>query len=406
MAPSAEVLAQQYAIQSAAADWFRGHVGQRWAAAYLDKRGLTESATEAHAGYAPSRPGQWTLLLDHLRGLGYADAAIETAGLATRSRRGQLIDRFRDRVVLPVLDEANRPIGFVGRKPGGDTNPDNPKYLNPTSTPLYEKSRVLYGLDAAAIAKLADGARAIIVEGPMDRLAIQLAAPDLVPVATCGTALTDAHLDLLAAHTSLDRVILGFDADSAGRKAALAAGRKLASRGVAAPDVEMFTAPAGTDPADIVASAGAERLAAALADPERHSTMFDLLVDERLDHFDWSTEGTPLRELPVAPHAAYDVTRFVAETIRERVTWPVEGFIDPAQIQRQLAHIADRTGVSLRELNAYMVSVVFPDDEEFEISEPVAADLDDGQVAAPDLRAMIDDDADLAHDVDDGRDSF
>lgn len=400
--PSTEVLAQQYAIQSAAADWFRGHVEQRWAAAYLDKRGLTESATAARAGYAPSRPGQWTLLLDHLRGLGYDDDAIETAGLATRSRRGDLIDRFRDRVVLPVLDNADRPIGFVGRKPAGDTNPDNPKYLNPTSTPLYEKSRVLYGLDAAAIAKLAAGARAIIVEGPMDRLAIQLAAPDLVPVATCGTALTEAHLDLLAAHTSLDRVILGFDADPAGRKAALAAGRKLASRGVPAPDVEMFTAPAGSDPADIVASAGAERLAAALADPERHGTLFDLLVDERLDHYDWSTQGTPLRELPIAAHAAYDVTRFVAETVRERVTWPTDGFIDPAQIQRQLAHIADRTGLSLRELNAYMVVVLFPDDEEFELTEPAAAALDNGPGDEPDLRTLIDDDADLAHDIDAG----
>lgn len=397
---TAAVLAQQYAIQSAAADWFRSHVEQRWAAAYLDKRGLTESATAARAGYAPSRPGQWTLLLDHLRGLGYDDTAIETAGLATRSRRGELIDRFRDRIVLPVLDDANRPIGFVGRKPAGDTNPDNPKYLNPTSTPLYEKSRVLYGLDAPAIAKLATGARAIIVEGPMDRLAIQLAAQDLVPLATCGTALTDAHLDLLAAHTSLDRVILGFDADPAGRKAALAAGRKLASRGVAAPDLEMFTAPAGSDPADIVASAGAERLAAALA--ERHGTLFDLLVDEQLDHYDWSTQGTPLRELPIASHAAYDVTRFVAETVRERVTWPTDGFIDPAQIQRQLAHIADRTGVSLRELNAYMVVVLFPDDEEVELTEPAAAALDNGPGDEHDLRTLIDDDADLAHDIDDG----
>ena len=112
---SAAVLAQQYAIQSAAAHWFRSHVEQRWAAAYLDQRGLTEPATTAHAGYAPSRPGQWTLLLDHLRGLGYDDSAIETAGLATRSRRGELIDRFRDRIVLPVLDDTNRPIGFVGR---------------------------------------------------------------------------------------------------------------------------------------------------------------------------------------------------------------------------------------------------------------------------------------------------
>ena len=129
---TAEVLAQQYAI--AAADWFRGRVDQRWAAAYLDKRGLTEPAAAALAGYAPSRPGQWTLLLDHLRALGYEDTAIERAGLVARSRRGELIDRFRDRIVLPVLDDTNRPIGFVGRKPAGDTNPGNPPFSSPPRT--------------------------------------------------------------------------------------------------------------------------------------------------------------------------------------------------------------------------------------------------------------------------------
>jgi len=399
---TAAALAQQYAIQSAAADWFRSHLEQRWAAAYLDKRGLTESATAAHAGYAPSRPGQWTLLLDHLRGLGYDDTAIETAGLATHSRRGELIDRFRDRIVLPVLDDANRPIGFVGRKPAGDTNPDNPKYLNPTNTPLYEKSRVFYGLDADAIAKLADGARAIIVEGPMDRLAIQLAAGDLVPLATCGTALTDAHLDLLAQHTSLDRVILGFDSDPAGRKAAITAGTKLAARGVAAPDIDMFTAPAGTDPADLVATEGAAHLADALANPQQQSTLFDLLVDEQLDRFDWSSTGVALRELPVASHAAYEVTRFVAETIRECVTWPAEGYIDPVQIQRQLAHIAERTGVSPQDLNSYLVAVVFPDDD-YDQAEilALAAEIPSSADGERELWTMRES-ADIEHDLDAG----
>ena len=240
----------------------------------------------------------------------------------------------------------------------------------------------------------------------MDRLAIQLAADhtgmDLVPLATCGTALTDAHLDLLAEHTSLDRVILGFDSDPAGRKAALAAGRKLAGRGVGAPDVDMFTAPAGSDPADTVATAGADRLAAALADPERQGTLFDLLVDERLDHYDWSTEGTPLRQLPVASHAAYDVTRFVAETVRERVTWPAEGYIDPAQIQHQLARIADRTGVSQQDLNAYLVAVVFPDEnyDQIEVPEP-AAERGASADAERDLWAMSES-ADVEHDLDTG----
>ena len=398
---SAEAIAQQYAIQAAAAAWFRANItdetSQRWAAVYLEQRGLTEPAAAAQAGYAPSRPGQWTLLTDHLRGLGYADDAIQTAGLATRSSRGQLIDRFRDRVILPVLDVEDRPIGFLGRKPAGDTNPDNPKYLNPTGTPLYDKSRVLYGLDAAAVAKLEAGAQAIVVEGPMDRLAVQLAAPDLVPVATCGTALTDAHLDLLAEHTSLDRVILGFDADAAGRKAAMAAGKKLANRGVDACDLELFTAPAGADPAAILADAGPAKLAETLSDPARHATLLDLLVDDRLDQYDWSTNGVPLHELPIASHAAYEVTRLVADAVRDRQTWTSE---DTAQIQRQLARIAERTAVPVTELNRYLVDVVFPDeDRDYEpmsvTDAPVPSDVE-GEVDERDLRSEFEE----WHDVD------
>ncbi|MEP7178839.1 MAG: toprim domain-containing protein, partial [Pseudonocardiales bacterium] len=269
-----------------------------------------------------------------------------------------------------------------GRKPAGDTNPDNPKYLNPTSTPLYDKSRVLYGQDAEAIAKLHNGARAIIVEGPMDRLAIQLAADqtgmDLVPVATCGSALTDAHLDLLAQHTALDHVILGFDADAAGRKASIAAGKKLAARGVATPDVELFTAPAGADPADILANDGAELLAATLTDPQHHATLLELLVDDQLDQYDWSSSGFPLRELPIASHAAHQATRLVADTVRERVTW---GPAYAEQIQRQLTRIAERTGIDAAELNNHMIGVAFPDDYDGD----AVAELDRAAAAGIDL---------------------
>jgi DNA primase catalytic core len=360
---SAVRLAEQYAIQSAAADWFRTQLGQRWAPSYLAQRRLTEPAAEALAGYAPSRPGHWTLLLDHLRSRGYSDTAIQTAGLATRSRRGELIDRFRDRIILPVLDEANRPIGFIGRKPAGDTNPDNPKYLNPPRTPLYDKSRVLYGLDAAAIEQLAAGARAIIVEGPTDRLAIRLAAPDLVPLATCGTALTDAHLDLLARHAPLDRVILGFDGDLAGRKATLTAGRKLVARGVAAPDIELFAAPAGADPAAILADDGSDRLAAHLADPHHRGTLLDLLIDQLIDRYD--TDNQPLRDLPISEHAAYQAARLVAEHFRDQITDPA---IMSAHIQRHMTRIVTRTGTPAATLNTYLIDMLIRHDGlEFEL---------------------------------------
>ncbi|WAX58524.1 relaxase domain-containing protein [Jatrophihabitans cynanchi] len=370
---SPRLLAEQYAIQAAAANWFRMQTldpaTQRWSVAYLEQRRLAEAADTARVGYAPSRPGHWTLLVDHLRRLGYSDTAIETAGLATRSRHGQLIDRFRDRVMLPVLDEADRPIGFVGRKPAGDTNPDNPKYLNPTGTPLYDKSRVLYGLDTEAVARLTDGARAIIVEGPMDRLAIQAAIAavrqadpphgglDLVPIATCGTALTDAHLDLLAEHTDLRTVVLGFDPDEAGRKATLAAGHKLTARGVPAAALTVAAPPADADAAAILERHGALDLAATLADPARRDTLLGVLIDDKLDRYDWSSTGTALRDLPIAEHAAYDATRLLADHLREQMLW---GQPDTELMQGQLRHIAVRTGADQQQLNAYLVELVVP----------------------------------------------
>jgi DNA primase catalytic core len=355
---SAAQLAEQYAIQSAAADWFRTQLGQRWAQVYLAQRGLTQPATDALAGYAPSRPGQWTLLVDHLRGLGHTDTTIHTAGLATRSGRGQLIDRFRDRIMFPILDTHDRPIGFIGRKPAGDTNPDNPKYLNPPRTPLYDKSRVLLGLDSHAVRRLHDGGRPIIVEGAMDRLAISAAADDLVPLAPSGVALTGAHLDLIAEHTSLDRVILGFDPHPAGQAATLKAGRMLIDRGVPPSSVQIFTGPPGLDPADLLAAQGAAALADSLRDPQHRDTLLDLLIDQLIDRYD--TDNRPLRDLPIREHAAYQAARLVADTFRNHITDPAAV---TAHIHRHISRIIARTDIDASQLNHYLLNLLIRHDD-------------------------------------------
>jgi DNA primase catalytic core len=386
-------LEEQYVIQSAAADWFHAHLGQRWAAAYLAQRGLADPAAGALAGYAPSRPGQWTLLLDHLRSLGYKDTAIETAGLASRSRRGGLIDRFRDRVVFPILDTQDRPIGFIGRKPAADTNPDNPKYLNPPRTPLYDKSHVLLGLDSAAVRRLHDGARPIIVEGAMDRLAISLAVDDLVPLAPSGVALTTAHLDLLAEHTSLDRIILAFDPDPAGRAAAIKAGRMLIDRGVTPAAVEIFNGPPGADPADILATHGAAALADTLRDPQHRETVLDLLVNQLLDRYDTDTRS--VCELPIHEHAAYEAARLVADHYRDHMTDPA---VMPTHIQRHIARIANRTGTDAAALNSYLIDMLIPTDEVDVMTQPDhPADVDAASHDA--FAADYDRDYDPDHDV-------
>lgn len=362
------MLAEQYAIQAAAAAFFTAHLSDRWAPAYIYSRRLTDPAHSAGAGYAPSRPGQWTLLTDHLRALGHSDTAIETSGLASRSRRGELIDRFRDRLILPIRDAQDRPIGFVGRKPAGDTDDRNPKYLNPPQTPLYDKSRVLIGLDCDAIRRLHAGARAVVVEGAADRLAIhasddelRAAGQDLVPLAPSGVALTAAHLDLLAEHTDLSRVLLAFDPDRAGQAAARKAARMIHQRGAPATEIEIFTGPHGADPADVLKTDGPGSLAQLLADPEHRATLLDHIVDEQLDPERWAIGDHPLRDVPIRTTAARAAVHAVAAEL-SRID------LDPAVVaaaaQRQTARIADQTGVELREVAALLIDRLVPEDRE------------------------------------------
>jgi DNA primase catalytic core len=358
--------AEQYAIHAAAAAFYTAHLHDRWAPAYLHSRRLTDPARAAGAGYAPSRPGQWTLLTDHLRALGHSDTAIATSGLASRSRRGDLIDRFRDRLILPILDTQDRPIGFLGRKPAGDTDPRNPKYLNPPRTPLYDKSRVLIGLDSDAIARLHAGARPVLVEGAADRLAIlaagdhlRAAGQDLVPLAPSGVALTAAHLDLLAHHTDLARVLLAFDPDRPGQAAARTTARMIHHRGTPATAIEIYTGPPGADPADILKTHGPGTLARLLADPAHRATLLDHIVDEQLDPARWAIGAHPLRDLPIRTTAARAAVAAVAAELA-RID------LDPAMVaaaaQRQTARIADHTGVELGEINAMLIDRLIPDD--------------------------------------------
>ena len=144
-----------------------------WAPGYLHARGITQAAIrDWRIGYAP---GGWTTLTSHLRRLGHHDDIIQAAGLATRSSRGTLIDRFRDRVMLPVHDAGGMLTGFTGRASPG-AGPDVPKYLNSPETAAYKKSHLLFGLHQARTA-LARGAIPVLAEGPFDAIAVTLADP-------------------------------------------------------------------------------------------------------------------------------------------------------------------------------------------------------------------------------------
>jgi len=199
-----------YEIMKRACDYYRDQLkATPRAIEYLKGRGLTgKIAASFGIGYAPDG---WQSLESVFPS--YADKALKEAGLVVDPEGGgRRYDRFRDRIMFPILNQRGSVIAFGGRVLGEG----EPKYLNSPETPLFEKGRELYGLIQARPAIRAAG-RAIVVEGYMDVVA--LAQHDIeYAVATLGTATSASHVQKLLRQT--DEVVFCFDGDAAGRKAA------------------------------------------------------------------------------------------------------------------------------------------------------------------------------------------
>lgn len=192
-----------------AAKYYREQLkGSALAIDYLKGRGLTgEIAARFGLGFAP---GGWQNLAAAFPD--YADKALVDCGLVIEGDAGKRYDRFRERIMFPILDGRGNVIGFGGRIIGQG----EPKYLNSPETPLFEKGRELYGL-LQARAAIRDEDSVIVVEGYMDVVALAQHGINNA-VATLGTATTSAHVHKLLRQA--DRVIFCFDGDNAGRKAA------------------------------------------------------------------------------------------------------------------------------------------------------------------------------------------
>jgi len=266
--------------------FYAGQLAGSWAPEYLASRGISAAvASEWHIGYAPDA---WTALTDHLRGLGYGDDEIAAAGVAKPSRRGTLIDRFRDRVMLPVDDEHDRIAGFIGRVHPDRDPGDVPRYLNSPESAVFHKGSLLFGLSRGRAA-LARGAVPAIVEGPFDALAVALADPARhAGLATCGTALTGQHAELLSRAADLPRtgVLTCFDADNAGRKAAVRAYGLLRPH---TPNLQAARLNA-KDPAAIFAQDGPAALRAVLR--EHREPLSARLIDACIGQFEKHLDHT------------------------------------------------------------------------------------------------------------------
>ena len=241
-----------YRINGAAAEVYRkllledplGEAGRT----YQDERGIDAQTSESfRVGYAPA-PEQagWDTLVRELQARKLPLEVAEKLGLIARSpRSGSYYDRFRGRLMFPILQPGGRVIGFSGRVlPAfavGDDGQKAPKYVNSPESVLYKKSKTLFGLHAAG-QRMRERERGILVEGQIDVVAMHQRGY-VETVAPLGTALTNKQCELLARFT--DTIVLCFDGDQAGAKAAYAALPLLLELSM---DVRIAGLDAGEDP--------------------------------------------------------------------------------------------------------------------------------------------------------------
>ena len=230
-----------------ATDYYRAQLkGSETAIAYLKQRGLTGAiAARFGLGYAPEAWRNLSAVFPD-----YDAPRLVEAGLVIQGEEGKRYDRFRGRVMFPILDSRGEVIGFGGRVIG----PGEPKYLNSPETPLFEKGRELYGLTQARRA-IRDGQRVVVVEGYMDVVALAQAGVEYA-VATLGTATTAVHVQKLL--RMADSVTFSFDGDKAGRNAAHRALDIALPHLVDGKQVSFLFLPEGEDPDSYVRTQGKE----------------------------------------------------------------------------------------------------------------------------------------------------
>ncbi|MCB1235240.1 MAG: DNA primase [Verrucomicrobiae bacterium] len=261
------------ALHKKAAEWFHRLLLKKDFAQpardYLKGRGIgIEVARRWQFGYAPENA---RLLIDWAQSEGFTVRHLVEGGLAAwredgRPDRGAYA-RFRHRLMFPVANDFGDPIAFSGRvlapdQPGG-------KYVNSPETPLFNKSKTLFGFDKSKRAILKAG-RAIVCEGQLDMIAAFESGIENI-VAPLGTAFTEQHARILKRHT--DEVVLCYDSDTAGHNAVIKAFRLLAAAGVL---VRVAELPAGEDPDSLIRGRGAEAFRALI---ENAPEFFDYQID-------------------------------------------------------------------------------------------------------------------------------
>ena len=246
-----------WALHKEAARFFHAKLNAPEGAAALQYalgRGMPKSTIiNFGIGYAPDT---WSSLVDHLRKKGYTDQELRDSGLVTVSKKnGNLFDRFRDRLMFPIIDVRGNVIGFGGRIMKND--PNAAKYLNSPETLIFNKRKNLFGLN---VAKKTKHPYMILVEGYMDAIALHQYGFDCA-VASLGTSLTEEHAVLLSRYT--ENVVLIYDGDEAGQRAAQRAIPMLEKAGLSIKVLQLKDA---KDPDEYLKKFGADKFQLLLND--------------------------------------------------------------------------------------------------------------------------------------------
>lgn len=222
----------------------------KWARDYLLGRGLSMS-TIKHFGLGAA-PDSWDALINHLKSKGFTIEEMLAANVIGKSNRGSYYDRFRRRVMFPIINIRGNVVGFSGRAMPGEDKQGG-KYVNTSDTPVYKKSNNLFGMN---FAKNHCAERIILVEGNMDVITLHQAGFRNA-VAPLGTAFTEEQANLLARYTK--EVILTMDADEAGQKAIRRACEILEKTGL---KTRVISIPDGKDPDEFIKKNGPDRFRA------------------------------------------------------------------------------------------------------------------------------------------------
>lgn len=252
--------------------WLNGPEGSE-GLDYLRRRGLSRATlTNFGLGFAPNR---WDGLITELSAQGYDKRDLLDAGLAVSNKDGRIYDRFRNRVMFPIIDVRGNVIGFGGRVMDNAT----PKYLNSPDTLVYNKSRNVFALNRAKTSK---AGRVILTEGYMDTIALHQAGFDSA-VASLGTALTEEHGQLLARY--FKEAVIAYDGDGAGVAAAQRAIPLLEKAGL---KVKVLRMQGAKDPDEFIKAYGREAFARLL---DQSENQVDYRLAQLRKKFDLNDDG-------------------------------------------------------------------------------------------------------------------